>query len=85
MGDDDGPAVAVRGVHQDRLQIGAGGRIETAGRLVGGFALKGSDELNQIDLKTAEVPRRSETAFGRMTSELQLGLTMIRHTRSTHN
>jgi len=46
---------------------------------------KGSDLLNQIDLKTAEVPTRSETAFGRMTTEFQLGLTMIRHTRSTHN
>jgi len=46
---------------------------------------KGSDQLNQIDLKTAEVPTRSETAFGRMTTEFQLGLTLIRHTRSTHN
>ena len=59
-------------------------RVKKAVRLVGSFT-KGSDQLNQIDLKTAEVPTRSETAFGRMTTEFQLGLTMIRHTRSTHN
>ena len=60
-------------------------RVKKAVRLVGGFALKGSDELNQIDLKTAEVPRRSETASGRMTSGLELRLTMSRNARFTHN